>query len=123
MGAQDIAVVVSVVGDARPAFSRVQKHLPPLADVLVVEAAGRGLDLRWSCEDASAAAWATMRELRAVLEELRACRAVHLFIAGPAGLAFLLGRLANTLPKVVVYEHVPSGERPYVEGVVVQGVG
>ncbi|HYU84728.1 MAG TPA: SAVED domain-containing protein [Kribbellaceae bacterium] len=48
-----------------------------------------------------------------VIETIRAARSrygrvgdVHLFIAGPAGLAFLLGQLLNTLGTVHTYEHV-----------------
>jgi SMODS-associated and fused to various effectors sensor domain len=33
-------------------------------------------------------------------------RGVHLFIAGPVGLAFLLGQLLNTFGTIRTYEHV-----------------
>jgi hypothetical protein len=33
---------------------------------------------------------------------------VHLYIAGPAGLAFMLGQLSNTLGDVHLYEHQQS---------------
>jgi hypothetical protein len=41
--------------------------------------------------------------------------AVHLFIAGPARLAFLVGQLLNTLGVAVTYEHVSgTGTGTYV---------
>jgi SMODS-associated and fused to various effectors sensor domain len=48
-----------------------------------------------------------------IVESIRAARArygkigaIHLFIAGPAGLAFLIGQLLNTIGPVCTYEHV-----------------
>jgi hypothetical protein len=38
---------------------------------------------------------------------------IHLFLAGPNGLALLLGHLWNALPRTVVYEHLGAG-RGYV---------
>ena len=38
----------------------------------------------------------------------RDIRRIHLFIAGPAGFAVLIGQLLNGLGPVQTYEHIPS---------------
>ena len=43
--------------------------------------------------------------MRVVIREARLQGSAHLFIAAPAGFAFLLGRQLNTFGKVYCYEH------------------
>ena len=59
--------------------------------------------------DASSLTQAIVREMRTVIYEYKLQGSVHLFVAGSAGLAFLLGRQLNTFGKVYCYEHQATG--------------
>jgi hypothetical protein len=48
-------------------------------------------------------------------------RTLHLFFAAPVGLAFLFGQLANTSGTIIGYEHIPSGDEPYIPGICCNG--
>lgn len=64
-------------------------------------------------DGAWAVAWvaAVQDALMAKVRETGTTR-VHLFMAGPAGVALLLGHRWNVLPAVTVYEHLGSGYAP-----------
>jgi len=46
--------------------------------------------------------------LRRARDEFQARGTVHLFLAVPVGLAFLIGQSLNTAGPVQTYEHLPS---------------
>ena len=52
---------------------------------------------------------AIVAKVRGVVTEYRLKGSIHLFIAGPAGLAFLIGQQLNTFGTITVYEHVADG--------------
>lgn len=103
--AADIAVLVSVSENTVPAF-QATTGLGPFRGIVSatapsalphrLETPGQTLDLARS----------VVQEVRSARSRYGAIGAVHLFIAGPAGLAFLIGQLLNTLGVVVTYEHV-----------------
>jgi hypothetical protein len=114
-GASDVAVLVSVAADVGSDFSATAATLPPLRAVVSISpafglpggrtilTAGQALDVAHLTIDA-------LRRARAQYQ----CRgAVHLFMAVPVGLAFMIGQLLNTLGAVHTYEHVPGRPIPY----------
>jgi SMODS-associated and fused to various effectors sensor domain len=50
----------------------------------------------------------TIEAIKAARVKWRDIRRIHLFIAGPAGFAVLLGQLLNGLGPIQTYEHVPD---------------
>jgi hypothetical protein len=119
-GASDVAVVVSVAADVGSDFAATAATLPPLRAVVSISpafgppggrtilTAGQALDVAHLTIDA-------LRRARAQYQ----CRgAVHLFMAVPVGLAFMIGQLLNTLGAVHTYEHVPGHSIPYAPAAV-----
>ena len=101
--ATNIAVLVSVSEDTVPAF-QATPELPPFRGVVHASTAdalspmlspGQALDL----------AHTVIKTVRSARSRYGTVGEVHLFVAGPAGFAFLLGQLLNTLSSVVTYEH------------------
>ncbi|HSV64357.1 MAG TPA: SAVED domain-containing protein [Mycobacteriales bacterium] len=103
--ARDLAVLVNVrescVGAVNatsdlPPF-RAQVHAdPPASYPHLFADPGEAVDL----------AYEVVHKVRAARREYGYIGTAHLFIAGPVGLAFLLGQLLNTLGPVQTYEHV-----------------
>lgn len=116
--AVDLAVLVSASENTVPAF-RATRSLGPFRGIIQVtppdgyphefNSPGEAVDL----------AQKLVREIRTARSRYGKVGAVHLFIAGPAGLTFLIGQTLNTLGRVVTYEHLSSsGTGEYVEAVV-----
>jgi SMODS-associated and fused to various effectors sensor domain len=118
-GAADVAVLVSAAADVNSDFAATAATLPPLRAVVSISpygppsgrtilTGGQALDVAHLTIDA-------LRRARAQYH----CRgAVHLFMAAPVGLAFMIGQLLNTLGTVHTYEHVPGRPIPYVPAAV-----
>lgn len=109
-GASDVALLLSVAADVKPDFATAAATLPPLRAVVSVSpaigppgsrtilTAGQALDV----------AQLTIDALRRTRARYQCLGAVHLFMAVPVGLAFVIGQLLNTLAAVHTYEHVPG---------------
>ena len=115
-GAADLALLVSVAADVRPDFSVVAPDLPDLRAVVSIApppavagartflGPGQAVDLANVIVDALRSARATYH-----------CRGtIHVFFAGPVGLAMMIGQLMNTFGPVQTYEHLPGSPKPYV---------
>jgi hypothetical protein len=106
VGADDLALLVSVASNVEPAFAASRPHLPTFRGMVVVttsggyphdiETAGMAVDI-----------------VRVIAEGLRQARdtlqprgTVHLFLAVPAGLAVMIGQTLNTFGLIQTYEHV-----------------
>jgi hypothetical protein len=109
-GASDVALLLSVAADVKADFATAAATLPPLRAVVSVSpaigppgsrtilTAGQALDV----------AQLTIDALRRARAQYQCLGAVHLFMAVPVGLAFIIGQLLNTLGAVHTYEHVPG---------------
>ena len=115
--AANVAVLVNVSEDTTPAFQATAglgryrgfvRATPPDAYPHLFDSPAKALDL----------AHAVVRTIRTARSRYGNIGEVHLFIAGPAGLAFLLGQLLNTLGVVVTYEHTSvSGTGAYARAI------
>jgi len=106
---RDLAVLVSVTQNVEPAFAasspdlprfRAQIHLTRPGDYPYPQrlaSSGEAVDLVDKILRAVKAAQATYRD----------AQCTHLFLAVPAGVALMLGQLANTLGPLQTYEHIP----------------
>lgn len=115
-GADDLAVLVSISAPVEHAWAASREDLPKFrasVDVRLNEegntvlTAGQALDIAHQVVGA-------IREAR---NEFRPKGTVHLFMAVPVGLSFLIGQLSNTLGPIRLYEHEESGTvGRYAEG-------
>ncbi len=115
--ADDIALLVSATTDVVDDFRRSTPGLRLRAIVDISPAsklterielnAGQARDLACIAIDALRVAWIKYGR-RGV---------VHLFIAAPAGVAFMIGQQLNTFGVVQTYEHVPGNDVPYIPAV------
>ncbi len=107
---QDMAVLIGITNDPGPTFDASASVLPRFGVVIRLSPKdGRFPASVRSSSEASALTQAILREIRSVVRETRLQGSIHFFIAGPAGVAFLLGRQLNTLGTVHCYEHEASG--------------
>lgn len=116
---RDLAVLVSVSDDVEPVFAMfLAEEQPKLrAVVRVTRAAGVYPHMVDSPGQASDIAHVVRDGIRAARREYGGVGTVHVFVAVPAGLAFLVGQLLNTLGQVQTYEHVPEdGSGRYRKG-------
>ena len=103
-GADDLAVLISISAPVEHAWAASKDALPSFRAVVdvrldnqkaVVLNPSQALDI----------AHQTIEAVRNARNEFRPKGAVHLFMAAPVGLAFLLGQLSNTLGPIRLYEH------------------
>ncbi len=107
---EDMAVLIGVTHDPQPTFDASAGTLPHFGAVIRVTPKGKKFPARiLGGLEASSLTQEVVRYIRVVMREARLQGCVHLFIAAPAGLAFLLGRQLNTFGKVYCYEHEASG--------------
>jgi hypothetical protein len=116
----DIAVLVSVTNDVENDFRLAADayRLPIRAVVSLAPETpsplGRAI---LNAGQAVHLADLTVDAMRTARAEYRTMGDFHLFLAGPAGLAFLIGQLLNTFRTVQTYEHVPAPDVPYERAV------
>jgi hypothetical protein len=105
---QEMAVVVSINHDAEEALRHSESEVPTFRGYVRLRGHG-GVPADF--ETPGHAADAAFRLIESV-GDARRCwrdiRRIHLFIAGPAGFAVLLGQLLNGLGPVQTYEHIPN---------------
>jgi hypothetical protein len=105
-GARDVAVLVSVADNVEPLFALCQKALPPLRALVHITKSGPYPHMVTTPGEAVDIALTVQEGMRTLRREYGNIGTVHLFMAGPAGLAMLIGQLLNTFGAVQTYEHV-----------------
>lgn len=103
--AVDLAVLINVSENTVPAI-RATAGLPEFRGWVHADPPGAHPHLFRSPAEATDLAHEVMGTMRAARSRYGRVGDVHLFIAGPVGLAFLLGQLLNTFGTVRTYEHV-----------------
>ncbi len=108
LGARDLGIFVSVTGDVEPAV-RATPELPPFRAVVSVRP-GDGSVRRdlGTAGEAAHLARLVADAVRTARHELKVIERTHLFLAGPNGLAVLLGQQLNALGPVQTYEHLQT---------------
>lgn len=107
--ADDIAVLVSVASNAEPAFGASRPDFPNFRATIHISRPEDSYP-----QDVATPGEATdivaviVESLRAARDTYQARGVVHLFLAGPVGLAFLIGQSLNTAGPVQTYEHIPT---------------
>jgi len=103
---EEMAVVVSISHPAEEALRESPDEVPRFRGHVCLRGKGGGLvDLRTPGE-ATDAVMRLVDAIKATRHEWRDIRRIHLFIAGPAGFAALLGQLLNGLGPIQTYEHL-----------------
>jgi hypothetical protein len=106
----ELAVVVGVTLDPT---EEVMRHITntsmPVQDVLIIGPANRHDKAVATGGHGVALAEQIRNAVRAHLSQHPETSKIHLFLAGPAGLALMLGHRWNRLRPTVVYEHLGVG--------------
>jgi hypothetical protein len=105
---QEMAVVVSMNHDAEEALRRSESEVPTFRGYVRLRGPGGGPADLATPGEAADAAFRLVESIGGARRRWRDIRRIHLFIAGPAGLAVLVGRLLNGFGPVQTYEHVPN---------------
>lgn len=115
-GATDLAVSVAVTADVSAAIAASYSVLPPFRAIIEARPldVSPSSDLVLSSAEGERLARAVIAKMREVRTTYGASGTVHLFIAGPLGLAILIGRMLNTFAEVATYEFMPGDDCPYV---------
>lgn len=113
---QDLALLVSITDDARPAFDISSAALPTVRALIDVrlEVLSHGL----TSGQAGHIARKIVAAIRNTRTKYRSTGTIHLFIAGPVGLGVLLAEELNTFSSIATYEFCPSETVPYVAATV-----
>jgi hypothetical protein len=117
-----LAILINVTSGVEARYAASRSTLPPMRVKIVVDhedaikaPPGDRPDIGIG-DGAEAASLARLvrRAVRNALDEYSPLEAVHLFLAGPAGLAVLIGQLTGTFPPVVTYDALDTS-RTYSE--------
>jgi hypothetical protein len=103
----DLLLLVSSSPDVRDNVKRLAGFLPPVRAVVDVSVSTGHI----SAADASTIARKVRADLLYARTEHCADGTLHVVVAGPVGLAFVIGQVLNTFPRVQTYEHI-AGENP-----------
>ncbi len=103
----DIAVLVSIASTVEPAFAASRPTLPRFRAILHVKPMSYPHDLSTPGQASDVAAL-VVEGLRRARDDFQARGTVHLFVALPVGLAFLIGQSLNTAGPVQTYEHLAT---------------
>jgi hypothetical protein len=106
--ADDIAVLVSVTSNVEPAFAASRPDLSKFRAILQIKASASYPHDLENPNQARDVAALVVEGLRLARDNFQARGALHLFLAVPVGLAFLIGQSLNTAGPVQTYEHLPS---------------
>lgn len=98
----DLAVLISVSDEVQPQVGNSKPDLPEFNGILELTAEDVP-GVRFGPEQAYHAATVFRDEVRGAVNELSNTSRIHLFMAGPVGLAFLFGQLSNALPPIQTY--------------------
>jgi kynureninase len=109
----DLAVFASISDDVASEVGQTKSSLPTFNGILEF-AFDAEQPPELTPSQAAHAATVFRRALRDALNEFSNTSTVHLFMAGPAGLAFLFGQQTNTLPSIQTYVlDTANGPRVY----------
>ena len=98
----DLGVLVSVTNEVSSAVGRSGSVVPNLDAVLELSL-GDDIGTSLTASEAAHAARVYHREVQRALNQLSGTPTIHLFMAGPDGLAFLFGQQSNTFAPVQTY--------------------
>jgi hypothetical protein len=107
--ADQLAVLVSVDNDVRPAFTSDRPHLPTFRAILEVTKQGTLPHRLATAGEAIDVASSIRAGIREAVNQFPELKGIHLFMAVPVGLAMMIGQLLNTLPPVQTYEFSRDG--------------
>ena len=98
----ELAVLVSITNEVDAVVGRTKSTLPDFGGVLELSL-GDNIGSLLCASEAAHAAHVFRQEVQKTLNELSATSTIHLFMAAPAGLAFLFGQQSNTFPQIQTY--------------------
>lgn len=98
--APDIAVLVSITDDVEPAFAALQEQLKQLRALIHVRKDGSYPHLLANAGQAADAAHVVEDAMRQARRQYGNIGAMHIVMAGPAGLGVLIGQIFNTFGAV-----------------------
>jgi hypothetical protein len=105
---EDMAVVASINHDAEEALRESPGEVPEFRGYVRLRGLGGSQVTLRSPGEAADAAMRLVEAMKAARTRWRDIRRIHLFIAGPAGFAVLIGQLLNGLGPIQTYEHIPD---------------
>jgi hypothetical protein len=111
----ELAVLVNISSDVQPEVSQMHDDLPDFNGVLRLTPED-GPDVELSPAQAAHAAGVFRTKVRNAIKKLPKISTIHLFMAGPTGLAFLFGRKSNTLRPIQTYLYSKDEGRYYPAG-------
>ncbi|MFD1147881.1 SAVED domain-containing protein [Saccharothrix hoggarensis] len=108
----DLAVALGFAIDPTPAVIKfLQRNGIPAHHLLTIQPGGGSDDQSIDGSEQAVTYAETIRNLvRAELDELPSAKRIHLFMAGPGGLALMLGHRWNRTRVTVAYEHLGMGQ-------------
>jgi hypothetical protein len=118
--AEDLALLVSVTNDVVHDFTLSRVGLPLRAVVHLKPADPRPARVQLGPGQARNLACLAVDAVRDAVAHYSARGTVHLFLAAPSGIAFMIGQQLNTLGRVQTYEHDPAGPTPYLRAVLLK---
>lgn len=116
--ASALAVLVGINDSVSEQFARSRADLPDWRAIMRIENT-RERDTKanpLTPEEAASLVHMTIGKLRETRKEVQGLESVHLFIAGPAGFAFMLGTMVATLPPLTAYEYATASQQ-YVSSI------
>ena len=110
VGANDLAVLVSIRDDVEPAVTATASSLPSFRAILRVQG-DKGHRTHIATPDqASRTARLVGNQIRQARDKYPVIRKTHLFYSGPAGIALMIGQQLNAVGPVQLYEHQQTSE-------------
>jgi hypothetical protein len=120
-GKKDVAIAISITNDVTAAIAA-SAGLPSFRARVTVGMSASGAQLIENSIEAARLARAIIAAARRARTTYNAVGDIHVFIAGPLGLAVMLGRMLNTFGRVFTYEFLSDELGPrYVLAAVVHG--
>jgi hypothetical protein len=108
IGANDLAVLVSINANAESGFAPNRPDLPAFRSVVHVHGPDKRPFQIANAGEALCGAHAVIDAIKVARDRIRYTGTTHLFICGPAGLAFLIGQLSNQIMPLQTYEFDPE---------------
>jgi hypothetical protein len=110
-----LAILVDVMrGDAITDFNRSRGELPAFRTIRHITPPADAAEFRIDSPKVAAGfAWRVRETIWQAQRDYSGIESVHLFIAAPAGLAFMIGQLLNPFGNIQLYHHDPGETVPY----------
>lgn len=106
--ATDLAVLVSINANVEIGFAASRPDLPAFRSIVHLHGSDKKPFHLANGGEAVSAARQIIDSIKAARDRLRYTGATHLFLCGPAGLAFLIGQLCNQFMPLQTYEFDPE---------------